>query len=399
MSEGPVRGALPGRADAVVVGGGIIGCASALALAERGLAVVLLERERLAAGTTGRSFAWVNGTSKTASEPYHRLNAAGARAWRALATEMGERTLGLEPVGMIWWSAPDDAARTTEMRERYERLRAFGYPAAWVERDELDALEPHVAFEAGAAGILAHADACVDAPRAVRALAARLRAASGRVIERCEAQGLDVDDAGAVRAVETSAGRIATGEVVIACGVHTPGVLARLLDFEAFESRFPLNPSPGLLVRTPGGSPRRLVRHVLYTSGAADLHLHETRDGGLLLGADDTDGMVAEADDAATVEEATRRLLRRAGALIPAFEGEALLARSRARIGVRPVPADGQTIVGPVPGAEGLRVVATHSGITLGPLLGRLVAEAVDTGETPAMLAPFGLDRFQGFTA
>lgn len=67
------------------------------------------------------------------------------------------------------------------------------------------------------------------------------------------------------------------------------------------------------------------------------------------------------------------------------------------RVGVRAVPADGKSIVGPMPGARGLHIVVTHSGITLAPVLGELVAESIDTGTVPLPLAPFALERFQSF--
>jgi glycine/D-amino acid oxidase-like deaminating enzyme len=64
-----------------------------------------------------------------------------------------------------------------------------------------------------------------------------------------------------------------------------------------------------------------------------------------------------------------------------------------ARVGWRPLPGDGLSAVGPVAGLEGYYLVFTHSGVTLGPLLGRLVAEEVTTGQVPPPLAPFRPDR------
>ena len=61
------------------------------------------------------------------------------------------------------------------------------------------------------------------------------------------------------------------------------------------------------------------------------------------------------------------------------------------------MPVDGKSIVGPMPGAQRLYVVLTHSGVTLAPALGDLVAESIDTGVGPPALAPFGLERFQSF--
>ena len=50
---------------------------------------------------------------------------------------------------------------------------------------------------------------------------------------------------------------------------------------------------------------------------------------------------------------------------------------------VRPMPADGQSIVGRLPGAPGLYVAVTHSGVTLAAHLSRLIAAELTTGQPP----------------
>ena len=80
--------------DAVVVGGGVVGCTSAFYLARKGMKVAVVERDSLACGTTSKSFAWINGTSKTTDENYHRLNARGLAAYCELAEEFGITLVG-----------------------------------------------------------------------------------------------------------------------------------------------------------------------------------------------------------------------------------------------------------------------------------------------------------------
>jgi glycine/D-amino acid oxidase-like deaminating enzyme len=64
------------------------------------------------------------------------------------------------------------------------------------------------------------------------------------------------------------------------------------------------------------------------------------------------------------------------------------------RVCVRPMPADGQSIVGWLPGADGLYVAVTHSGVTLGAHLARLVTAEVTTGVPAAELEPYRPARF-----
>jgi glycine/D-amino acid oxidase-like deaminating enzyme len=66
-------------------------------------------------------------------------------------------------------------------------------------------------------------------------------------------------------------------------------------------------------------------------------------------------------------------------------------------IGVRPYPKDGKSLAGPMPGSDGLFVIATQSGVTLAPALGSLMAEVIVDGHTPDALRPFSLERIEGF--
>jgi glycine/D-amino acid oxidase-like deaminating enzyme len=65
------------------------------------------------------------------------------------------------------------------------------------------------------------------------------------------------------------------------------------------------------------------------------------------------------------------------------------------RVGVRPMPVDRHTIAGRVPGLTNAWMLATHSGVTLGPLLGRLMADEIVRATPTATLAPFRPDRFR----
>jgi glycine/D-amino acid oxidase-like deaminating enzyme len=64
------------------------------------------------------------------------------------------------------------------------------------------------------------------------------------------------------------------------------------------------------------------------------------------------------------------------------------------RIGVRPMPRDRHPVVGPVPGVDGFYVVVSHSGVTLGPLWGRIAAAEILDGKPDPRLEPFRPSRF-----
>ncbi|MER6985013.1 FAD-binding oxidoreductase, partial [Streptomyces carpinensis] len=68
------------------------------------------------------------------------------------------------------------------------------------------------------------------------------------------------------------------------------------------------------------------------------------------------------------------------------------------RVGQRALPADGLTVAGFLGDNARIYTVATHSGITLGPLLGRLAAQELLTGDPEDLLADFRPERLIGRT-
>ena len=381
--------------DVAVIGAGVVGCTTARSLALRGMRVAVVEADAVGRGTSANTFAWINATSKTTDEDYHRLNAMGAEGYRDLAREWGERRIGLHPTGMLEWSSPADSARLEDMRAAAAQLERWGYPVAWVGRDSLRAMEPHVRFEDGAQGLFAMADAWLDVPRFLHFLVDRLRADGARILERCRARQLLMDDEGTVLGLDTDAGRLDTKQVVVAAGPDTAEVLSSLTGYDGFAARFPLRRAPGLLITAPGDESRQLTRHILYTSDSSHAHVRETVDGGLLIAADDADGRILEDGSEESVKRAAFDILERVRGIIPAFEGGRCLDDCSLGIGVRPVPTDGMTIAGPMPSATGLHLAVTHSGVTLAPALGALIADSIETGSPAPRLAPFGLGRFQ----
>jgi glycine/D-amino acid oxidase-like deaminating enzyme len=148
----------------------------------------------------------------------------------------------------------------------------------------------------------------------------------------------------------------------------------------------PGSPPMGFLATT-SPVPARLRRVVT----APDLNIRPHGGGRLLLQAPDLDAAADVADppgpDGAVAAELLRRLRRH------------VRTTEEARVewigvGWRALPGDRLTVAGPVDPDRRHYVVATHSGVTLAPLLGRLVRSELVDGETEGILAPFRPDRF-----
>lgn len=380
-------------ADAVVIGGGMLGIGTAHALATRGLTVSVVEAVRLAGGTTGNSFAWLNATSKTEDATYHRLNRAGMERYGELAETFGEAAVRHGEAGEISWSDPSVADSDSALTERAKQLTALDYPVEWLDADDLAKLEPNVAFPEGAVGLMSVLDRWLDAPRLVRRMAQYIERLGGAIHEDCAVTGFTRSANGAIASVETYAGTINASHVIIAAGVMSPRLVA--LAAGPAGPYVPVDGLEGLLIDVPPDLGEELAHHILHPPEAGGLHFRPGDDGGLLIGAEDMAGFLANADEATAIAHGRQQLLSRALKYLPRLPMAAAKLRARARVGVRPMPEDGLPIVGPVDGVAGLYVMATHSGITLGPLLGSLVAEEIVTGTMPEMLAPYRPQRFQ----
>ena len=348
-----------------VIGAGIVGASVAYALARRGAHVVVLEAGTPGSGTSGTSFAWLNSVRKE-PEHYHRLNAAGMAAYRELASELGD-DLGYHSGGSLEWA--EGAEDTRELRERVARLASRGYAVEWTSRERALAMEPPLQIPRTVDDVVFYsADGWLDAPRAVRCLlaAARARGADVRASTPVRALRRRNDR---VDAIALADGDVAAPSVVVCVGPATAAFLAPL------DTTIPVGRLPGLLAVT--SRPSSPLGRVVHAPG---IHLRPDASGGLLLGATDVDGVVADGESSTPLLEVAKPLLERAGRVFAPARDVRLVD---ARVGVRPMPADGHTIAGRIPGLTNAWVVATHSGVTLGALLGRLVADEV-LGKPPS---------------
>ncbi len=376
--------ALTGRAGEVtrivVIGAGVVGASAACRLAQAGAAVTIVERGRVGGGTSGVSFGWTNANNKP-PRPYHDLNVAGMRAHAALRDEFGG-TPWWHGGGSVEWVAGE--AECEAQRRKVERLRSWGYAAEWLTPPELAALEPDIDRAAVGDAPIAYCpdEGWLDPVLYAHAMVeAALRAGAAL---RCGSPVTQTEvERGRVTGVRTAGGDVVAADVVVNCAGRWADEVAQQAGV-----RIPLAPTAGLLVFTPPVATclRRVVR-------APQCHMHPDGAGRLVLQADDTDRAVAADTEPSPRLPQARDLVRRAAEVLPAIDGAAPEA---ARIGVRPIPADGVSAVGPVPGVAGYYLIVTHSAVTLAPFLGRAAADEIVHGKAEPRLEPFRPARFTG---
>ena len=382
--------AIPRTADIVVAGSGIVGLALAWRLARSGFKIVAFDAGTAGGQISAATFAWINGTSKTEHEAYHRLNRAGVDAYEKLARQIGASAIGLAGNGSLQWAGPEKSHLFDRMRGQSDILRRWGYSADWVDAPAMRRLAPGLALPDGAEGLFASLDRWIEVPRLLGWLKAQLAERGAILRENCAIKGLDRAADGSVRAAVTAEGVIPCKHFVIAGGTAAAAIVA----LTTGRNGFPVEELAGLLVETPAAPLASGFDMVLWSPDETGFHLRRTPGGGLLLGADDIDTQIRANPTEASLLAGRQALIERALDWMPDLRKIDLHRGATHRIGRRAMPADGHSILGPLQDTPGAYVAATHSGVTLALAIAELLAEEITTGTMPAALAPFRPARF-----
>ncbi len=364
----------------MVIGAGVVGASVAAGLAGSGMRVTLLDQHRPGHATSKWSFAWLNSNAK-APRHYHDLNHAGMKAWADLAADV-DGAAWYRPVGHLEL-ATTDAARA-QLTTRVHRLAGWGYSARLADAAEAAGLEPSLRLPSGAAAAwFAEEGYLLTEPligrlvdRAVSRGAVLLTGERGRVT------GLDAAQ------VCTAAGDVLPADEIVCCAGRWAPELAALagagcpVPLDAWDT--PGATAPGLVVRAGPVTPPGPVR-IVHTP---ELSLRPHSGGLVHLEAPDAavDLHTSQAD----LRQWAAELLRRARRTIAGLDDAGVVD---CRVCVRPMPADGQSIVGRMPGAETFYMAVTHSGVTLAAHLARLITDDL-AGTPPIELAPYRPARF-----
>jgi glycine/D-amino acid oxidase-like deaminating enzyme len=370
----------------VVIGAGVLGAAVAARLASAGVRVSLLDQDQPGRATSRWSFAWLNSNDKR-PRPYHDLNHAGISAWAALAPDL-DGTAWYRPVGNLEL-ATSPAARA-ELTARVSRLASWNYDARLLDAAQAAELEPALRLPGITAAAWFPGEGYLLTEPLIARLIAQAESHGAEVLTGDQGRVVAVDlDPGAPPQVRTAAGAVLAPDKVICCAGRWVPELAALA---GAPNLIPLVPW-----ETPGATAPGLVVQVGPVSAAAPTRLVHTPEiclrphaGGLVH---------LEAPDAAvdlhTADSDLRRwateLLRRAQRTVHGLDHARVVTY---HVCVRPMPIDGQSIVGRLPGRRGLYVAVTHSGVTLAAHLASLITADLTTSTPPAELALYRPARF-----
>jgi len=379
------------RCDIAVIGGGAVGLSTAYYLAREGADVLVIERDEagLAASTANAGslhvqlLAYDLDAAEAADDggPGCHVLPLGPRSialWGEIARAAGEG-LGLSTTGGLMLADTDAAFE--RLRRKVAMEARWGIETHVVGANELRAMAPALS-DRMVGGVFCPGEGRIDPLRGTMALLRLAQEHGARLLRGAEVASIaqaGASGAGAGWRIETGRGAVLAGRVVN-CAGPWGGRIAAMVGLD-----LPITGTVQQVIVTEPAP--RLVEHLVAYANR-HLSLKQQDSGGLLIGGGWFGGYDAG-------EGRTRNLRRNiegnlwvAGQVLPALRGLCIV---RAWTGIN-TAIDRAPILGEAPGRPGFFNAITANGYTLGPVVGRLTAEAMLHGDAPD--AHFRVERF-----
>src|SRR5436189_170815 len=379
-------------ADVVVVGAGIVGCATAYFLARRGARVVVLERGPAPGEQSRKTWGFVGQQGRDPLEMPLVMEAN--RLWRGLQRELGADIEWVQGGNLAL--AADDT-RMARLETWLPVAREFGLETRLLRARELDAVVPGLAG-GWVGGMHTPGDGHADPEKTTDAFARAALAHGASLHLECALQGVSTR-AGAVSGVVTEHGEIRTPTVVCAAGAWSAR-LARTLGLD-----LPQRWVRGTVAQTTPAP--AVTACAVWGPGVA---FRQRRDGSFTIAA-----------GGALDHDVTLDSLRQLRFFLPNFWKNKALFRFHVgrppagrRAGQRVLPSlpplgiarrwagyidaapDLIPVLGEVPQLGGFVLATGFSGhgFAMGPVAGRLVSEVILDGKPSLDLSAFRFSRF-----
>lgn len=382
------------RYDALVIGGGLLGCATAWMIARGGGSVLLTERDQVNQHASGQNAGSLHfqleyrmvehglEAAKKAAEAMP-LHLEAARLWEQLPADCGEDIEVKQPGGLM---LAENETQAKLLEQKTEIERDWGLGIEMLDRAGVQQIAPYLSDSVVAAAycpIEGKADTRTAAPALARAAIRE-----GAVVDtRTEVVAMQRDGADwKVTLRQHAAGpehpgleqTVLADAVVIAAGVWTTE-LGEMVDAEL--PTIPLALTMTASLRVP-----KFISHLVQHAGAR-LSLKQALDGNVLIGGGWPARLMHTPDDEPdfTVRPELLRdsVAGNADAAIRVVPGLSGLPALRTWVGTTTVTPDQLPLVGPVPGAPGMFVATGGSAFTLGPSFAQVLTDLV-AGRTPS---------------
>lgn len=369
------------RADAVIVGGGVIGLSVARALARGGLSrVTLIERAQLGAESSSAAAGMLAAQAEAdRADAFLELATASRDLYPAFAESLREETgidIELERTGTLYLALTEEDE--AEIEHRYRWQERAGLAVERLSADEARRLEPCISTRVRAA-LRFPLDAQVENRRLVAALAAAAERYQVRLLTGTRVESVMIER-GEVMGVETTRGIVHSRTVVLAGGAWTSLI-------PSSDTRLPtlrIEPVRGQMLCFE--ALRRPFRHVIYSPRG---YVVPRIDGRLLAGSTTE----RAGFDNQVTGEGVRAISTHASEIAPLIDDLPLMDTWA---GLRPRAEDELPVIGACAEVRGLYYATGHyrNGILLAPITGELIAEQVTRGVSSPLLDAFAPDRF-----
>jgi sarcosine oxidase subunit beta len=371
----------PRTADVVIVGGGLIGAATAFFLARRGRSVILLERNLVGQHASGTNFGNVRRQGRF--PPQLPLANRSREIWGRLPELIGEDA-EFTPTGHVRVAFSQADAATLELHAR--DAKPYGLELEILSGNALRARFPFLSPKA-LAGSYSPLDGHANPRLAAPAIGRAAKRAGSEVLEGVEV--LSVEKAGEDFEIETrGAGTFRAPVVKISAGAWAGAFAAH------FGEKVPLEPhGPQMGVTEPVPFAIEPVLGVGTQITEETVYLRQVKRGNIVFGGGRRGPASLETCQAKVDPTNTLRQIPELRRLLPAM---ARLNIIRTWSGVEGYILDGLPVIGPSAKIAGLFYAFGFCGhgFQLGPGVGEVMAELIDTGRTSTPIDPFLISRF-----
>ena len=367
------------------MGGGITGASVAYHLAKAGWSeTALVEKDELTSGSTCHAAGLV--TQFNPSPTMMRF--------RRYSIELYEELGVFEKVGGLRFASSADQLK--ELQRGVSRARGIGLDVELISAEESARLMPAITTRSLYGAVWVPSDGHLDPHTATHALASAARKLGATILTHQRVTGIELTDKGAVKAVQTDAGRIEAEVIVIAGGIWAPQIAAMA---GAFMVSTPVDHQHAALLAVPG---HELPHDMPCFRDPDNLIYGKSEAGGVVLGGYEANPVARWIDGVPWDHAGTslppdqarfEPLLAGAARRFP-FMGEAGIVKLVCHPDA--MTPDSNPLVGPVPGVRGLYLAAGLSlnGFGGGGGIGRSLAELITTGSAELDLHPYRPWRF-----
>ncbi len=363
----------------VIIGGGVIGCAIAYYLRKSGIDATIVERGEFGAEASSAAAGLLAPLgSHSGPGPLAQVLLASWSRFPPRVPELEQITRNTHAdarTGAL--RIVRNPRNIANLRKRMQAWQPLGLEMLWLTGDEARQREPLLADDISAA-IYAPAEGQISAPHVANAFAQAAHSLGAILLSNTEVISLQ-HHRQRITGITTSQGQaLSCNHLVIANGAWAAQCKQWL------GLRVPVSPQRGqmLALRQPS-SP---LRYILF--GEA-VYVVPKADNTILVGATKEDVGFEKQTTAGGIAWLLNTALR----LVPSLAESAI---ERIWSGLRPKTPDNAPILGTVPGWENISLAVGHGsvGIMLSAITGESIASLVTTGEVPALLHPFSLERF-----